>query len=532
MSPTRRARALTLLTATGLALAPCAQASFPGANGPIAYVTQVHGVLVIKSAFLGPEDILQNETLLSPIGGGGANAFDPAWSQSGRYLAFTSDRSGHDQIYSAEPACGTGSSCQTRRLLSDAVNDREASWAPSARGGESLVFTSDRSGTPQIYKLTMTRGLPKSVVRLTFDQAEDSEARWSSTGKIAFVSNRGGSPQIYVMNGSGGEVRQITQTGLANLAPAWSPSGEKLSYTSDTEKEGSQIFTVNAGGGEPRRVTAAQPQALSSVWSPDGKLILVNFRPDSAGESSMRVIDTAGTPISPLYLGARMESDWAALPAPRRKPTAGLTVIVQPTSGHTTINPVPATGKATQETTLSPGEEEAAPITTELLASKLTKPVEAPVNSTYDATHGEIRLSVASSRPGGSEPGRSTAGGPAPQPATAFVRGGRFELLQHGAKAAPTIHLLGRAHGCGHRRASSARRQGGQPNIHVKSKGRMQGEGKSGKLATKGTAWGIKETCRGTLYSVFEHSALVTDPGRKRTVVVKAGHSYLVRPGR
>lgn len=525
----RRTSAITPLIAISLLLAPCAHATFPGTNGPIAYVTQVGSETVIKGAFLGSEGILHNEALLNSVGGGGEDAFDPAWNWDGRTLAFTSDRSGHDQIYTVEPYCSPGFGCQVRRLLSDGATDSEPSWAParSSGGGESLLFTSTRSGSPQIYKLALTHGPRPTITRLSFDQANDSEAKWSSTGKIAFVSDRRGTPQIYVMNSYGGEIHQVTQAGAANLAPAWSPDGQYLSYTGYTEREGFQIFTVKASGGEPRRISGSQPEALSSTWSPDGKKILVNLEPDASGSFSMEVLDTAGTAISPRYLGARTGSDWGALPAPRQAPTAGLTAIVQPVSGYTTIN-------AGETKAVGAPANEATTQTAEGLASKLTVPVEAPVDSTYDATGGELELEISS---GGeqirssSEERTQSAVREAKQPTTARVRGGRFELLQKGSEAIPTIRLLGHAHGCGRRRASTARRSASQPHIRARSKGRLHIEAKEGKAGTKGTEWELRETCRGTLYVVYEHFLLVADPRRGRVVRVTAGHSYLVRAG-
>lgn len=532
--PTRRAISIMLLAVASLVFTPCAQAAFPGTNGPIAYVTLSGGESVIKSAFLGSEGVLHYEALLNAVGGEGEDAFDPAWSRNGRKLAFASDRSGHDQIYSVEPTCRTTLNCQARRLLIDGAADHEPSWAPpegSPRNSESLVFSSDRTGNSQLYKLTLTPGQAPMVARLTFDQASDSEAKWSSTGKIAFVSDRSGTRQIYVMNSSGGEMRQLTQSGVVSSAPAWSPDGEELSYTSDTEREGLQIFTVKASGGEPRQITASQPEAASSAWSPDGKKILVNLKPDPTGNFSMEVVDTVGTVLSPRYVGARMDSDWGVLPAPRYAPTAGLTAIVQLVGGSTRINP----GQTKAPTV--PEEEKATQIA-EGLASTITKPVEAPVNSTYDVTHGEVELKIMSavngdeaSRPTAREPQRSIAREPT-QTTTARVRGGRFELIQHGSEAVPTVRLLGRARGCGHRRAATARRSVRQPHIRGRSKGRLNIASKEGKAGSKATEWEVRETCRGTLYVVYEHWLLVTDPLRKRTVLVIAGHSYLVRPGR
>ena len=43
----------------------------------------------------------------------------------------------------------------------------------------------------------------------------------------------------------------------------------------------------------------------------------------------------------------------------------------------------------------------------------------------------------------------------------------------------------------------------------------------------RGTAWYVEDRCDGTLTRVSKGSVSVYDRGRHRTVVVRAGHSYL-----
>jgi ferric-dicitrate binding protein FerR (iron transport regulator) len=45
----------------------------------------------------------------------------------------------------------------------------------------------------------------------------------------------------------------------------------------------------------------------------------------------------------------------------------------------------------------------------------------------------------------------------------------------------------------------------------------------------RGTSWYVEDRCDGTLTRVSKGSVSVYDRGRHRTVVVRAGHSYLAR---
>jgi hypothetical protein len=509
--------------------ASSAWGTFPGTNGGIVYVMEgPHpGERVIESAFLGGQGRLvpdQAKLWTTEVNRGGA--FDPAWSEDGRNLTFTSTRSGRRQIYAIalDANRGLSSLCQSSvcPLTSGPAENYESSWSVD---GRAVVFTSDREGSPQIYRMSWPGGV---ATRLTFDGSTDREATWSSTGKIAFVSDLTGAPEIYVMNGWGGELRQLTKTGV-NTAPSWAPDGEALSYTAATP-EGLQIFTVTLTGETPRRLTGPPMEARSSSWSPDGTKLLVDLGPGRSGHAQMEVIAaSSGKVLSRPYIGAGEDSDWAPLPAapPDKKPsaTAGVTVVVRPLGGETTVSPGHPRMTAPSTEQSAAGSEQ--------LASKLTKSVEAPVNSTYDLTQrGAVKLTVATEAPTQSRTGTPTE-------STAIIKGGHFILAQQSPTGAPLIRLVGRPHGCG--RALTARagrrgyahvgRRGRVQSIRGYTKGRWKMAGHEGKASSLGTYWEIRNTCRGTLYIALQHALLVTDPHRKHPIRITAGHRYLVRPG-
>src|SRR5678816_3213976 len=67
--------------------------------------------------------------------------------------------------------------------------------------------------------------------RLTTSSAIDTEPRFSPDGRwLYFTSDRGGTPQVYRMNATGGEPQRITFEGSYNVTPRPSPDGKTLAY--------------------------------------------------------------------------------------------------------------------------------------------------------------------------------------------------------------------------------------------------------------------------------------------------------------
>ena len=59
--------------------------------------------------------------------------------------------------------------------------------------------------------------------------------------------------------------------------------------------------------------------------------------------------------------------------------------------------------------------------------------------------------------------------------------------------------------------------------------GRFVTRGRTAVATVRGTAWFTRDTCAGTLVKVTSGTVAVNDLVRKRTVIVRAGRSYLAR---
>lgn len=72
--------------------------------------------------------------------------------------------------------------------------------------------------------------------------------------KLAFTSDRSGGPQIYVMSLNGGASRRITFQGDYNANPAFSPVDDRIAYQSRSQGI-FDIYTILFQGGDPVRLT-------------------------------------------------------------------------------------------------------------------------------------------------------------------------------------------------------------------------------------------------------------------------------------
>lgn len=124
---------------------------------------------------------------------------------------------------------------------------------------------------------------------------------WSPDGAhIAFTSFRHGSGEIYVMNADGTSQTRLTRTKAHDDHAAWSPDGRKLAFAS-TRDGNYEIYVMNADGSGQRRLTRDERSDYFPSWSPDGRSIA--WQSDRDGDYDVYAMDVTGGGVRQLTTG-------------------------------------------------------------------------------------------------------------------------------------------------------------------------------------------------------------------------------------
>jgi WD40-like Beta Propeller Repeat len=594
----RRATLLTVLLGLSLLWTSNALATFRGTNGAVAFTTP-RGIAspgtLIESINVGAEDLAvpdRADLRMTPVDLAG-DAFDPSWSADGRRLAFVSTRAGQQQIYTVQLDFGrhllAPCAIEACRLTNSPSDNYDPSWSLD---GHTLAFTSTRSGTPQIYRMTETG---TRITRLTHDTSADEQPTWSQTGMLAFTGNETGVPQIYAMSSTGANVRQITSMSAGAKDPSWSPDGKTLAFVGGTTGS-DQIFVVTIPGGAPVPLTQFEPDNTAPQWSPDGLKLLITHRGDGTGTSELEELDASSGKLLLAQIASGEDGSWAPLPLlPRKRRVAPRHTgpgppPSPPPSCAACATPSPPGSTPRPESTSPPRSTSPAGSSSPPVAVRKPPPPVVPGASAIAvAVAGKVTVTpgrLASAEPQTEQqdtkkaPPPTSLGGPPSAPAStvpppstlplsssplsnteevvpvdstyqaesgvvsltvrrvaaadatshAEVGGGIFILTQADPAAVPKIRLVTSARRCHRRRAVASRILRAQSYLRGRSRGRWSFAAGAGRASVGGDPiWEVVETCSGTLYRAITGVLIVTDPHRRHAIRVTAGHGYLVR---
>jgi len=184
---------------------------------------------------------------------------DPAFATDGR-LAVSVD----GDLWMQPVRAGEGG---WRRLTSGGAWDREPAWA---RDGRSVVFTSDRSGQLDLWRVSVTESAtPPSPERVTTGALDEMEPSLGPDGTIVFTRGRGASARLWVRAPDGQE-RRLTTGDVAERWGVVSPEGARVAYVQLAD--GARRLRVRAlAAGGVDSVVLADRAVERATWSPDGE---------------------------------------------------------------------------------------------------------------------------------------------------------------------------------------------------------------------------------------------------------------------
>ncbi len=132
-----------------------------------------------------------------------------------------------------------------------------------------------------------------NVKYLTDSSAIVLAPRFSPTGdRILYTSYETGEPRIYVLDiASVGRRVLESQAGTMSFAPRFGPDGQTVIY-SQTAGGNTDLFSMNIGSGASTRLTNAPSIETAPSFSPDGSQIV--FESDRSGTPQLYVMSSRG----------------------------------------------------------------------------------------------------------------------------------------------------------------------------------------------------------------------------------------------
>ncbi len=179
-----------------------------------------------------------------------------------------------------------------KRITDTPGYDAEATVSPL---GNKIVFTSMRSGDPEIYTMDLDGS---HQTRLTFEKGYDGGPFFSWDGKkIVFRASRPQTPEelkdyhdlvaeglvrptaleLFVMDADGQDMKQVTHFGKASFAPFFHPDGKRIIFSSNlnsAEPRNFDLYIINIDGSGLEQVTYNKTFDGFPMFTHDGKKLV------------------------------------------------------------------------------------------------------------------------------------------------------------------------------------------------------------------------------------------------------------------
>lgn len=178
----------------------------------------------------------------------------PEYSPDGRRIAFSSGRSGHDEIW----VCQSDGSNPIQLTHFNGLATGSPHWSPDSK---QLVFDARPENHGDLFVINADGGQPQ---RLTTEASHDVIPSWSHDGQwLYFCSNRSGKLQIWKRPFAGGDAIQLTQQG--GLEAFEAPDGKTVYYLKGRGIAG--LWRVNTDGTHEEPVPELAEAGYWRYWT-------------------------------------------------------------------------------------------------------------------------------------------------------------------------------------------------------------------------------------------------------------------------
>ena len=281
---------------------------------PVNGLTQHNRIVYVasKGKFRGDEiyTMAADGTDRKPLTNNEVLNLDPVWSPDGNRIAFASRMEGGPlnsfDIFVMD-ADGKHFVNLTQNPRGD---DRMPTWSPD---GRQIAFVSGREPHRLDWEIYVMDADGKNIKRLTNNRGQDRMPAWSPDGKwIAYTSevDDNGKDDIYVMSPDGRKRKKLTNQIPDAHVPSWSPDGKRIAFACHFNSDicvmdVDRVLNGNQGPFNEQDVTNLTKQHTAfdygPTWSPTGDRIAFSSRRelkidaiyvmDADGENVVRLTD-------------------------------------------------------------------------------------------------------------------------------------------------------------------------------------------------------------------------------------------------
>ena len=254
---------------------------------------------------LGEDSVTQYTT------GSSASYGHPHVSYDGRWLAYSSDKTGMNRHVFVQPK----ESPSARQITHGSSNNVHPQISMDSR---QVAFASNRDGMYRIYAKSIQGGGP--VEEISNPSYESLAPTWSPDGrKVAYMTRRSSSSvwMIAIKDRSNGRTTYLTTGGY----PDWSPDGARIVFqrASNRDPGYTALYTIEPDGTRETQVYSSDSHgAITPAWAGPNKILFATVNKSKA--SNMRrndeyfnaddiwMVDREGT--MPRRLSAHRMADW------------------------------------------------------------------------------------------------------------------------------------------------------------------------------------------------------------------------------
>lgn len=192
----------------------------------------------------------------------------PAWSPAGSELAFHSDRSKYEEIWTMNPVLGG--------LYEQVTYFRSRAEFPSyTSDGNGMIIGADRLGSMDIWVLGPAGRTPYPLV---VAEGEQNDPAVSPDGKyVVFTWQTDTGSDIWKVRLDGKELANITENAFPNYMPEWSPDCKNVVFVS--ERSGRpELWICRADGSGFAQLTNEPGDKFFPSWNYDGVHLIYSRR--------------------------------------------------------------------------------------------------------------------------------------------------------------------------------------------------------------------------------------------------------------